>query len=68
MENHEVQPYDVSCIDVKFPVCDHQLEIQGEEQVHGTGSQIKLHKMFMIADARSLHPSSIAGSLLCSPG
>ena len=24
--------------------------------------------MFMIADARSLHPSSIAGSLLCSPG
>ena len=33
MENHEVQPYDVSCIDVKFPVCDHQLEIKGEEQV-----------------------------------
>lgn len=35
----------------------------------GTSSQIKHHKMFMIADARwSLHPSSIAGSLLCSPG
>ena len=34
----------------------------------GTSSQIKHHKMFMIADARSLHPSSIAGSLLGSPG
>ena len=37
MENHDiiftVQPYDVSSIDVKFPVCDHQLEIKGEEQV-----------------------------------
>ena len=37
MENHDiiftVQPDDVSSIDVKFPVCDHQLEIKGEEQV-----------------------------------
>ena len=37
MENHDtiftVQPDDVSSIDVKFPVFDHQLEIKREEQV-----------------------------------
>ena len=27
------KPDDVSSIDVMFPVCDHQLEIKGEEQV-----------------------------------
>ena len=27
------KPDDVSSIDLMFPVCDHQLEIKGEEQV-----------------------------------